>query len=58
LQGWDQEDSGSRPAWEDSSPNPISQIKTAKWTGNVAQVVEHYFASMKPKIQTPVPPKK
>jgi hypothetical protein len=40
-EGWDQEDQGSRPAWADSSRDPISNITRAKWTGGVAQAAEY-----------------
>jgi hypothetical protein len=36
LGSWDQEDCGSRPAWANSSQDPISKITTAKWAVDVA----------------------
>jgi hypothetical protein len=44
LGGWDQEDHSSRPAWGNSS-----KITRAKWTGGMAQIVEHLFL----QIQSP-----
>jgi hypothetical protein len=41
LGSWDWEDFSSRPAQADSSWDPISKITTAKWTGGVAQAIEH-----------------
>jgi hypothetical protein len=34
-------DHSSRPVLENSSQDPISKITRAKWTGGVAQVLEH-----------------
>jgi hypothetical protein len=34
--------------------NPSPKIIREKWTGSVAQVVEHLFESVKPRVQTPV----
>jgi hypothetical protein len=56
--GWDQEDHGLKPAWANSSWDPISKITRAKGTGGVAQEVEACFASVKPWVQSPVPPPK
>jgi hypothetical protein len=39
LGGRDQEDHSSRPAWANSSGDPISKITRPKWTGGVVQVV-------------------
>jgi hypothetical protein len=41
LGGWDQEDWGSRPAWANILQDPISKLTRVKWTGSVAQAVEH-----------------
>jgi hypothetical protein len=48
---------GSRPAWADSSRDPISKISRAIWTGVcVAQVVKRLLCNMRPRVQTPAPP--
>jgi hypothetical protein len=39
--GRDQEDHNSRQAQANSSQDLISKITRAKWTGDVAQMVEH-----------------
>jgi hypothetical protein len=36
-----QEDHSLRPAWANSLKDPISKITRARWTGDMAQVVEH-----------------
>jgi hypothetical protein len=41
LGGWDQEDDSLRPAWANSSWDPISKITRVKWTESVAQAEEH-----------------
>jgi hypothetical protein len=41
LGDWELENWGSRPAQESSLQDPISKIITAKWTGGVAQKVDH-----------------
>jgi hypothetical protein len=41
LEGWDQEDEGSKVSQTKSSQECISKITRAKWTGSVAKVVEH-----------------
>jgi hypothetical protein len=48
LGGWDQEDCGSRPAWANSSQDPISKITRAKWTEGVAQVIQWEAQSSSP----------
>jgi hypothetical protein len=48
LGDFDQEDYRWRLAKENSSHDPISKITRAKWTGGVAQEVEHCFASVNP----------
>jgi hypothetical protein len=39
------EDQGLRPAWGNSSQDPIFKITRAKWTGRVALAVACLFAS-------------
>jgi hypothetical protein len=56
LGGWDPEDWGLRPAWANSSQDPISKITRAKWTGGVAQAMEYLLCKckvpwVKPKCQ-------
>jgi hypothetical protein len=41
LGRWDWEDSGSRPAWQNSLWDLISKISRAKWTGSVAQIAAY-----------------
>jgi hypothetical protein len=45
-----------RPAQANSSQDPISKITRAKWSGDVAQVVDPL--PCKHEFKTPVPPKK
>jgi hypothetical protein len=56
LGGGDQEDLSLRPTWANSSQDPISKITRTKWTGGVAQTVEHLPRKCKALIQTPIPP--
>jgi hypothetical protein len=55
LGGRDQED--HRPAWANHE-TPISKITKAKYTRDVAKVVEYQLFKCKALNQTPVPPKK
>jgi hypothetical protein len=51
LGGWDQENSGLRPAWANRlwDPSPISKITREKWTGVVAYLLcECEVLSLKP----------
>jgi hypothetical protein len=57
LGGWDQEDCGSRPAWANSSQNPISKIIRTKWTGGVAQAVEFLLCKCEALNSNPNPTK-
>jgi hypothetical protein len=41
-----------------SSQDHISKITKAKWTGGMAQAVEHQLCKSKVLIQTPIPLKK
>jgi hypothetical protein len=41
LGGWNWENCSLRPAQANSSQDPISKITRAKWTGDVAQAVDH-----------------
>jgi hypothetical protein len=56
LGGWDQEDHSLRLAWANSSWYSISKMARAKWTRDVVQAVECLLASVKPWVQTSVPP--
>jgi hypothetical protein len=47
LGDWDQEDQGSKPARAKTLRYPISKITRAKWTRDVAQVVEHLLCKCK-----------
>jgi hypothetical protein len=48
LEGWDQEDHSLRSAWKKkSSRDPISKITREKWTGGVAQAVQHLLCKHK-----------
>jgi hypothetical protein len=47
LRGWDQEACSSRPDWANSSQDPISKLTREKWTGGVAQAVEHLLCKYK-----------
>jgi hypothetical protein len=42
-EGRDQEDRGSKPAWANSSQDPISKILNTKRVGGVAQGVDPEF---------------
>jgi DNA phosphorothioation-dependent restriction protein DptG len=55
--GRDQEDSGSRPAWANSSWEPISKTPNPKRAVGVAQVIE-CLPRVRPWVQTPVPQNK
>jgi hypothetical protein len=57
LGGWYQEDCGSSPAQENSSQDPIFKITRVKWTGGVAQVVEHLFCKGEALSSNPSPTK-
>jgi hypothetical protein len=52
------EDGDVRPAQANSSQDPISKIRRAKWTGGVAQAWSTCFVKEKPWVQTPVPQKR
>jgi hypothetical protein len=47
LGDWKQEDHSSRPAWQIAFEAPLSKITRAKWTGGMAQVIEHLFCKHK-----------
>jgi hypothetical protein len=57
VEGWDQEDCGSRPASENSLCNPISKITTAKWTDCVSQMIEHWHCKCDALSSYPSPTK-
>jgi hypothetical protein len=46
-----------RPAWANSSQDPMSKITTAKWTGGVAQAIKHLFCKRKALSSNPSPTK-
>jgi hypothetical protein len=52
----DQENGGWRPAQADSSKTPISKITRAKWTGGVAEAVEHLLCECEALSPTPLSP--
>jgi hypothetical protein len=58
LGGWDQEDWRPKPAWTNSSGDPISKITRAKWAGGVGQVVELLLCKCKALSSNPNPTKK
>jgi hypothetical protein len=58
LGGWDQEDCSSKPAWANSSQDPISKISRVKWTKGEAQVVECLLSKRKALSSSPNPTKK
>jgi hypothetical protein len=41
LRSWDEKDCSLRPAWGNGLRDSIFKITKAKWTGGMAQVVEH-----------------
>jgi hypothetical protein len=47
LGGWDREDYGLSPARVNSSGDSFSKTIKAKWTGGVAQIVEHLLCKGK-----------
>jgi hypothetical protein len=47
LGGRDWKDGVSRPSQANTSLYPISKITRAKWTGGMAQVVEHLLCNLK-----------
>jgi hypothetical protein len=49
---------GSRPGWANSSWDPISKITRTKWTGAVAQKVQHMLCKCKVLSSNPSPTKK
>jgi hypothetical protein len=52
------EDRGSRPAQAKSSRDPILKTTRAKWTGDVAQAVEHLPSKCSEALSSnPMPPK-
>jgi hypothetical protein len=53
LGGWDQEGPSSRPAKPNNSQEPISKITRVKWTGSVAQAVEHLLCKYKALSSNP-----
>jgi hypothetical protein len=58
LGDWDWEDWGLRSALAVFPRNAISKIIRAKWTGGVAQVVEHLLCEHEALIANPNPTKK
>jgi hypothetical protein len=44
---------GSRPAWANSLRDPISEIIRAKWTGGMAQALEHLLGKHEPMSSNP-----
>jgi hypothetical protein len=57
--GRNQEDGGSKPAWANTSPYPISKKSVRKegwWSGSSCNNV--CLASMRPGVQTPILPKR
>jgi hypothetical protein len=58
LRGWDQEDQDLRLGLANSSQDPISKLIIAKWTGGVAQAIEHQLCKCEVLGSNPVPPKK
>jgi hypothetical protein len=57
LGGWVWEDWGLRPAWANSSWDPISKITKDKWTGDVAQKVGCLLCKCKALNSNPSPTK-
>jgi hypothetical protein len=54
--GRGQKDHSSKPAWANSSWDPISKHPThKKRAGSVAQMVEHLVSSVRPWVQIPIP---
>jgi hypothetical protein len=53
LGGWGQENHGSRSTQENSLWDAISKITRPKWTGGVAQAVEHLLCKLKALSSTP-----
>jgi hypothetical protein len=47
-----------RPAWANSLQDPISKITRTKWTGDVAQAVEHLLCKRSPEFKPPSHQKK
>jgi hypothetical protein len=47
LGGFDQEGRSSKPAWANSSQDPISKITRVKWTRGMAHAVEHLLCKHK-----------
>jgi hypothetical protein len=45
-------------SWANNSQDPISKITRAKWTGGLAQAVEHLLCKCKALSSNPVPSKK
>jgi hypothetical protein len=51
LEHWNWKDPGSRPAWTNSSQDPISKITRTKRTGDAAQAVQGRFAMLSPEFK-------
>jgi hypothetical protein len=58
LGGWDWEDCGLRPLKENSSQDPVSKVTRVKWTGGMAQGVQHVFCKHGTLSSNPSPTKK
>jgi hypothetical protein len=58
LGGWAWEDWGWKPALATSVRDPVSKITRAKWTGGVAQAIQHLLCKCKTPSSNPGPPNK
>jgi hypothetical protein len=56
LVAW--EDHSLRSAWASSSQDPIYKITKPKWTGGMAQAIEHLLCKCEDKNLNPSPTKK